>query len=162
MAFYSIKCLIFLSFIIIASLKIFDKEEDEIEMLNEIKKALKILNITNSDSIDQKQFVKLFRYLIGDKNNKEGIPQSNIEDNFMFKVIRELLIDVPEEIKIEEIPKYLNPKRMEVIFNNILEKMDFNQMLSEVGKEIENSTEKIRKKTQKNENVKEDNVNIDL
>ena len=80
----------------------------------------------------------------------------------MFKVIRELLIDVPEEIKIEEIPKYLNPKRMEVIFNNILEKMDFNQMLSEVGKEIENSTEKIRKKTQKNENVKEDNVNIDL
>ena len=80
----------------------------------------------------------------------------------MFKVKRELLIDVPEEIKIEEIPKYLNPKRMEVIFNNILEKMDFNQMLSEVGKEIENSTEKIRKKTQKNENVKEDNVNIDL
>ena len=148
----------FLSFIIIASLKIFDKEEDEIEMLNEIKKALKILNITNSDSIDQKQFVKLFRHLIGDKNNKEGIPQSNIEDNFMFKVIRELLKDVPEVIKIEEIPKYLNPKKMEVIFNNILENMDFNQMLSEVGKEIENSTEKIRKKEQK----KEDNINIDL
>ena len=148
----------FLSFIIIASLKIFDKEEDEIEMLNEIKKALKILNITNSDSIDQKQFVKLFRHLIGDKNNKEGIPQSNIEDNFMFKVIRELLKDVPEVIKIEEIPKYLNTKKMEVIFNNILENMDFNQMLSEVGKEIENSTEKIRKKEQK----KEDNINIDL
>ena len=160
MAFYSIKILIFFSILLFASLNLFDIEE--MEMLKEIKKALKILNITYSDSIDQKQFVKLFRYLIGDKNNKEGIPQSNIEDNFMFKVIRELLIDVPEEIKIEEIPKYLNPKRMEVIFNNILEKMDFNQMLSEVGKEIENSTEKIRKKTQKNENVKEDNVNIDL
>jgi len=159
---FSIKLIIFLSFIFFASLNLFNMDENEIEILNEIKQALKILNITNSDSIDQKQFVKLFRYLIGDKNNKEGIPQSNIEDNFMFKVIRELLIDVPEEIKIEEIPKYLNPKRMEVIFNNILEKMDFNQMLSEVGKEIENSTEKIRKKTQKNENVKEDNVNIDL
>ena len=159
---FSIKLIIFLSFIFFASLNLFNMDENEIEILNEIKQALKILNITNSDSIDQKQFVKLFRYLIGDKNNKEGIPQSNIEDNFMFKVIRELLIDVPEEIKIEEIPKYLNPKRMEVIFNNILEKMDFNQMLSEVGKEIENSTEKIRKKTQKNENVKEDTVNIDL
>ncbi len=159
---FSIKLIIFLSFIFFASLNLFNMDENEIEILNEIKQALKILNITNSDSIDQKQFVKLFRYLISDKNNKEGIPQSNIEDNFMFKVIRELLIDVPEEIKIEEIPKYLNPKRMEVIFNNILEKMDFNQMLSEVGKEIENSTEKIRKKTQKNENVKEDNVNIDL
>ena len=159
---FSIKLIIFLSFIFFASLNLFNMDENEIEILNEIKQALKILNIINSDSIDQKQFVKLFRYLIGDKNNKEGIPQSNIEDNFMFKVIRELLIDVPEEIKIEEIPKYLNPKRMEVIFNNILEKMDFNQMLSEVGKEIENSTEKIRKKTQKNENVKEDNVNIDL
>ena len=159
---FSIKLIIFLSFIFFASLNLFNMDENEIEILNEIKQALKILNITNSDSIDQKQFVKLFRHLIGDKNNKEGIPQSNIEDNFMLKVIRELLIDVPEEIKIEEIPKYLNPKRMEVIFNNILEKMDFNQMLSEVGKEIENSTEKIRKKTQKNENVKEDNVNIDL
>ncbi len=159
---FSIKLIIFLSFIFFASLNLFNMDENEIEILNEIKQALKILNITNSDSIDQKQFVKLFRYFISDKNNKEGIPQSNIEDNFMFKVIRELLIDVPEEIKIEEIPKYLNPKRMEVIFNNILEKMDFNQMLSEVGKEIENSTEKIRKKTQKNENVKEDNVNIDL
>ena len=159
---FSIKLIIFLSFIFFASLNLFNMDENEIEILNEIKQALKILNITNSDSIDQKQFVKLFRYLIGDKNNKEGIPQSNIEDNFMFKVIRELLIDVPEEIKIEEIPKHLNPKRMEVIFNNILEKMDFNQMLSEVGKEIENSTEKIRKKTQKNENVKEDNVNIYL
>ena len=155
---FSIKLIIFLSFIFFASLNLFNMDENEIEILNEIKQALKILNITNSDSIDQKQFVKLFRYLIGDKNNKEGIPQSNIEDNFMFKVIRELLIDVPEEIKIEEIPKYLNPKKMEVIFNNILENMDFNQMLSEVGKEIENSTEKIRKKEQK----KEDNINIDL
>ena len=38
---------------------------------------------------------------------------------------------VPEKIKIEEIPKYLNPKRMEDIFNDLLGNMDFNEMLSE-------------------------------
>ena len=48
MAFYSIKCLIFLSFIIIASLKIFDKEEDEKEMLIEIKKDINdTINVPN-------------------------------------------------------------------------------------------------------------------
>ena len=51
---------------------------------------------------------------------------------------------VPEKIKIEEIPKYLNPKRMEDIFNDLLGNMDFNEMLSEIGKEIDNSTEKIK------------------
>ena len=165
MAFYSIKILIFFSILLFASLNLFDIEE--MEMLKEIKKALKILNITYSDSIDQKQFVKLFRQLIGDNQIKEGIPSSNIEDNFMFKVIRELLKGVPEKIKIEEIPKYLNPKRMEDIFNDLLGNMDFNEMLSEIGKEIDNSTEKIKKKNEKrgekkNEKIKGYEENIDL
>ena len=49
----------------------------------------------------------------------------------MSNHIRELLKGVPEKIKIEEIPKYLNPKRMEDIFNDLLGNMDFNEMLSE-------------------------------
>ena len=32
------------------------------------------------------------------------MPSSNIEDNFMFKVIRQVLEGVPEIIKIEDIP----------------------------------------------------------
>ena len=139
-------------------------EEDNEAILKEIKKGLSDLNITNKDSINQKEFVKLFKYLINENYNKEGMPSSNIEDNFMFKVIRQVLEGVPEIIKIEDIPKYLNPKKIETIFNNLLGNMNFDKLLSDIGNEIDNSVEEIKKKTEEynNKKEKEDYSKIDL
>ena len=130
-------------------------EEDNEAILKEIKKGLSDLNITNKDSINQKEFVKLFKYLINENYNKEGMPSSNIEDNFMFKVIRQVLEGVPEIIKIEDIPKYLNPKKIETIFNNLLGNMNFDKLLSDIGNEIDNSVEEIKKKNEEYNNKKE-------
>ena len=143
-------------------------EEDNEAILKEIKKGLSDLNITNKDSINQKEFVKLFKYLINENYNKEGMPSSNIEDNFMFKVIRQVLEGVPEIIKIEDIPKYLNPKKIETIFNNLLGNMNFDKLLSDIGNEIDNSVEEIKKKNEEynnkkqKEKEKEDYSKIDL
>ena len=139
-------------------------EEDNEAILKEIKKGLSDLNITNKDSINQKEFVKLFKYLINENYNKEGMPSSNIEDNFMFKVIRQVLEGVPEIIKIEDIPKYLNPKKIETIFNNLLGNMNFDKLLSDIGNEIYNSVEEIKKKNEEynNKKEKEDYSKIDL
>ena len=139
-------------------------EEDNEAILKEIKKGLSDLNITNKDSINQKEFVKLFKYLINENYNKEGMPSSNIEDNFMFKVIRQVLEGVPEIIKIEDIPKYLNPKKIETIFNNLLGNMNFDKLLSDIGNEIDNSVEEIKKKNEEynNKKEKEDYSKIDL
>ena len=139
-------------------------EEDNEAILKEIKKGLSDLNITNKDSINQKEFVKLFKYLINENYNKEGMPSSNIEDNFMFKVIRQVLEGVPEIIKIEDIPKYLNPKKIETIFNNLLGNMNFDKLLSDIGNEIDNSVEEIKKKNEEynNKKEKEDHSKIDL
>ena len=139
-------------------------EEDNEAILKEIKKGLSDLNITNKDSINQKEFVKLFKYLINENYNKEGMPSSNIEDNFMFKVIRQVLEGVPEIIKIEDIPKYLNPKKIETIFNNLLGNMNFDKLLSDIGNEIDNSVEEIKKKNKEynNKKQKEDYSKIDL
>ena len=139
-------------------------EEDNEAILKEIKKGLSDLNITNKDSINQKEFVKLFKYLINENYNKEGMPSSNIEDNFMFKVIRQILEGVPEIIKIEDIPKYLNPKKIETIFNNLLGNMNFDKLLSDIGNEIDNSVEEIKKKNEEynNKKEKEDHSKIDL
>ena len=139
-------------------------EEDNEAILKEIKKGLSDLNITNKDSINQKEFVKLFKYLINENYNKEGMPSSNIEDNFMFKVIRQVLEGVPEIIKIEDIPKYLNPKKIETIFNNLLGNMNFDKLLSDIGNEIDNSVEEIKKKNEEynNKKQKEDYSKIDL
>jgi hypothetical protein len=138
-------------------------EEDNEAILKEIKKGLSDLNITNKDSINQKEFVKLFKYLINENYNKEGMPSSNIEDNFMFKVIRQVLEGVPEIIKIEDIPIYLNPKKIETIFNNLLGNMNFDKLLSDIGNEIDNSVEEIKKKNEEyNKKEKEDYSKIDL
>ncbi len=138
-------------------------EEDNEAILKEIKKGLSDLNITNKDSINQKEFVKLFKYLINENYNKEGMPSSNIEDNFMFKVIRQVLEGVPEIIKIEDIPIYLNPKKIETIFNNLLGNMNFEKLLSDIGNEIDNSVEEIKKKNEEyNKKEKEDYSKIDL
>ena len=139
-------------------------EEDNEAILKEIKKGLSDLNITNKDSINQKEFVKLFKYLINENYNKEGMPSSNIEDNFMFKVIRQILEGVPEIIKIEDIPKYLNPKKIETIFNNLLGNMNFDKLLSDIGNEIDNSVEEIKKKNEEynNKKEKEDYSKIEL
>ena len=139
-------------------------EEENEAILKEIKKGLNDLNITNKDSINQKEFVKLFKYLINENYNKEGMPSSNIEDNFMFKVIRQVLEGVPEIIKIEDIPKYLNPKKIETIFNNLLGNMNFDKLLSDIGDEINNSIEEIKKKNEEfnNKKEKEDYSKIDL
>ncbi len=139
-------------------------EEDNEAILKEIKKGLSDLNITNKDSINQKEFVKLFKYLINENYNKEGMPSSNIEDNFMFKVIRQVLEGVPEIIKIEDIPKHLNPKKIETIFNNLLGNMNFDKLLSDIGNEIDNSVEEIKKKNEEynNKKQKEDYSKIDL
>ena len=139
-------------------------EEDNEAILKEIKKGLSDLNITNKDSINQKEFVKLFKYLINENYNKEGMPSSNIEDNFMFKVIRQVWEGVPEIIKIEDIPKYLNPKKIETIFNNLLGNMNFDKLLSDIGNEIDNSVEEIKKKNKEynNKKQKEDYSKIDL
>lgn len=92
------------------------------------------------------------------------MPSSNIEDNFMFKVIRQVLEGVPEIIKIEDIPKYLNPKKIETIFNNLLGNMNFDKLLSDIGNEIDNSVEEIKKKNEEynNKKEKEDYSKIDL
>ncbi len=138
-------------------------EEDNEAILKEIKKGLSDLNITNKDSINQKEFVKLFKYLINENYNKEGMHSSNIEDNFMFKVIRQVLEGVPEIIKIEDIPIYLNPKKIETIFNNLLGNMNFDKLLSDIGNEIDNSVEEIKKKNEEyNKKEKEDYSKIDL
>ena len=92
------------------------------------------------------------------------MPSSNIEDNFMFKVIRQVLEGVPEIIKIEDIPKYLNPKKIETIFNNLLGNMNFDKLLSDIGNEIDNSVEEIKKKNEEynNKKEKEDYSKIEL
>ena len=44
-----------------------------------------------------------------------------------------ILISLPDEIKIRDLPKYLNPRIIEPLINKILSEFDFNSMLKNLG-----------------------------
>ena len=116
---------------------------DAISKIEEIKRGLSELNITNKEEISQKEFVKLVRHLMngGDKSKKES-PKTNvsfgIEDQLELQFAKEVLRGVPEKIKVKELSKYLDPKKLELIMNKILNNFNFDKMFKDIGDELNN------------------------
>ena len=126
--------IIFLLFISInASKKIDDNDESQIlEGILEAMKNLKIPYKTLDDTIDQRIYLKLLKYLI--LNDAESFGAlGGLEDAFLLKLSKEVTETVPEKIKIKDLPKYLNPRMIEPLINKILSEFDFNSMLKNLG-----------------------------
>ena len=111
--------------------------------IEEIKRGLIELNITNKEEITQKEFLKLVKHLMngGDKTKNES-PKSNIsfsiEDQLELQFAKEILRGVPEKIKVKELSKYLDPKKLELIMNKILNNLNFDKMFRDIGDELKN------------------------
>ena len=118
---------------IIISKKIDDKDESQIlEGILEAMKNLKIPYKTLDDTIDQRIYLKLLKYLI--LNDAESFGAlGGLEDAFLLKLSKEVTETVPEKIKIKDLPKYLNPRMIEPLINKILSEFDFNSMLKNLG-----------------------------
>ena len=118
---------------IIISKKIDDKDESQIlEGILEAMKNLKIPYKTLDDTIDQRIYLKLLKYLI--LNDAESFGAlGGLEDAFLLKLSKEVTETVPEKIKIKDLPKYLNPRKIEPLINKILSEFDFNSMLKNLG-----------------------------
>ena len=118
---------------IIISKKIDDNDESQIlEGILEAMKNLKIPYKTLDDTIDQRIYLKLLKYLI--LNDAESFGAlGGLEDAFLLKLSKEVTETVPEKIKIKDLPKYLNPRMIETLINKILSEFDFNSMLKNLG-----------------------------
>ena len=117
----------------IVSKKIDDNDESQIlEGILEAMKNLKIPYKTLDDTIDQRIYLKLLKYLI--LNDAESFGAlGGLEDAFLLKLSKEVTETVPEKIKIKDLPKYLNPRMIEPLINKILSEFDFNSMLKNLG-----------------------------
>ena len=126
--------IIFLLFISInASKKIDDNDESQIlEGILEAMKNLKIPYKSMDDTIDQKIYIKLLKYLVLNDAEPFGV-LGGLEDSFLLKISKEVTETVPEKIKIKDLPKYLNPRIIENLINKILSEFDFNSMLKNLG-----------------------------
>ena len=95
-------------------------------------KNLRIPYKSLDDEIDQKIYLKLLKHLILSDADSFGI-LSSLEDSFILKLSKEVTENIPEKIKIKDLPKYLNPRLIEPLINKILSEFDFNSMLNDLG-----------------------------
>ena len=129
-----IKIILFLLVFIIINAKITD-DNDESQLLESILEGMKNLKIpykSLDDEIDQKIYLKLLKHLLLNDVDSFGI-MSGLEDSFLLKLAKEVTENIPEKIKIKELPKYLNPRLIEPLINKIISEFDINSMLSDLG-----------------------------
>ena len=129
-----IKIVLFLIVFIIINAKITD-DNDESQLLESILEGMKNLKIPYKfldDEIDQKIYLKLLKHLLLNDVDSFGI-MSGLEDSFLLKLAKEVTENIPEKIKIKELPKYLNPRLIEPLINKIISEFDINSMLSDLG-----------------------------
>ena len=129
-----IKIILFLFVIYIIKAKITD-DNDESKLLESILEGMKNLRIpykSLDDEIDQKIYLKLLKHLLLNDVDSFGI-MSGLEDSFLLKLAKEVTENIPEKIKIKDLPKYLNPRLIEPLINKIISEFDINSMLSDLG-----------------------------
>ena len=129
-----IKIILFLTVFIIINAKITD-DNDESKLLESILEGMKNLIIpykSLDDEIDQKIYLKLLKHLLLNDVDSFGI-MSGLEDSFLLKLAKEVTENIPEKIKIKDLPKYLNPRLIEPLINKIISEFDINSMLSDLG-----------------------------
>ena len=130
----NIKIISFFLIFYLIKAKITD-DSDESQILESILEGMKNLRISYKsldDEIDQKIYLKLLKHLILSDADSFGI-LSSLEDSFILKLSKEVTENIPEKIKIKDLPKYLNPRLIEPLINKILSEFDFNSMLNDLG-----------------------------
>ena len=133
------KC-VFLIIIIFIFSSIFCTEVDdtnEEQLLEGIIKGLKELKIpfnSTEDIINQDQYFKLFNHLIlNDIGNLGGLPSSFLIEPILDKLKNTIFKDLPKEVKIKDLPKYLNPRLIEPMVNDLLNEIDFTSIIKNIG-----------------------------
>ena len=111
-------------------------DNDEEQLFEGIIQAIKDLRIpytSYEDTIDQRIYIKLLKHLMLNEADSMGLISNFIEDSFLLKLSKEVTENMPKEIKIKDLPKYLNPRIIEPIVNKILQEFDLNSLLKKVG-----------------------------
>ncbi len=111
-------------------------DNDEGQLFEGIIQAMNELKIPYSsyeDTIDLKIYIKLLKHLMLNDADTMGMMSSFLEESFLLKLSREVTQNMPSQIKIKDLPKYLNPRITEPIINKIIQEMDLNSILQKIG-----------------------------
>ena len=144
------KILIFFAFFSLIISKGVD-DTDESQILEGILEGMKNLRISYKsieDEINHKTYLKLLKYLVLNDADSFNI-LSGLEDAFIMKVSKEVTETIPPKIKIKDLPKYLNPRKIEPLINKVMNEFDFNSMLKNLG-DVFGITDVFKEKMEEN------------
>lgn len=113
-------------------------DTDESQILEGILEAMKNLRIpykSLEDEIDHKIYLKLLKYLVLNDADSFGVLNGfgGLEDAFIMKISKEVTQTVPAKIKIKDLPKHLNPRKIEPLINKVLNEFDLGSLLKDIG-----------------------------
>jgi hypothetical protein len=102
------------------------------ELQNAIMKQLELMNVkVNDNKISKEIMIKVMKRIYS--GNYSKVNGNNKEDKDMINVVSELFKDVPEVIDVDEIWKYINPMKMEKMFNEMLNKVDLSKIIGNIN-----------------------------
>ena len=121
----------------IISKEVDDNDEEQLfEGIIQAMKELKISYKSYEDKVDQRLYIKLLKHLMLNEIDTMGLVSNFIEDSFLLKLSKEVTENLPNEMKIKDLPKYLNPRIIEPIINKILQDLDLGSLLKKAGDNI--------------------------
>ena len=121
-------------FSILISKEVDDNDEGQLfEGIVQAMQELKIPYTSYEDTIDLKIYIKLLKHLMLNDADTMGMMSNFLEESFLLKLSREITQNMPSQIKIKDLPKYLNPRITEPIINKIIQEMDLNSILQKLG-----------------------------
>ena len=121
----------------IISKEVDDNDEEQLfEGIIQAMKELKISYNSYEDKVDQRLYIKLLKHLMLNEIDTMGLVSNFLEDSFLLKLSKEVTENLPNEMKIKDLPKYLNPRIIEPIINKILQDLDLGSLLKKAGDNI--------------------------
>lgn len=110
------------------------------ELQNSIMKQLELMNVkVNDNKISKDIMIKVMKRIYSNDYSKVNGDVKDDDDKDTIDVYNKLFKDVPKVINVDEVWKYINPMKMEKMFNEMLSGIDMSKIMGNINKRNNNN-----------------------
>ena len=107
-------------------------EDYKRELQSSIRKQLELMNVkVNDNKISKEIMIKVMKRIYSGDYSK--INANYKDDKDMINIFSELFKEVPGVIDVDEVWKYINPMKMERIFNAMLNGFELSKIIGNIN-----------------------------
>jgi hypothetical protein len=110
------------------------------ELQSSIMKQLELMNVkVNDNKISKDIMIKVMKRIYSNDYSKVNGNVKDDDDKDTIDVYNKLFKDVPKVINVDEVWKYINPMKMEKMFNEMLSGIDMSKIMGNINKRNNNN-----------------------